>query len=299
MGRTDYGLPGLGAGQEAPGTPVKSQPVQALQSSNLYQEWRDQVIRDDNDFIVAIAASSQTTISGTGKTTLAIQLAQQFDNSDTGFDAEKKASLDSEHIAEDLYPDLPQQSAIVFDEAQGTLGSEGVDSRKAMANAVIRMARAAATFRYKQHSLVIVAQSTQWLDSRMMDLIDRLVLIQEKKPDDEYARAIVFDHYRDDLPSNSSASEYTPAIEDIYWEPSPANHGDAFQTAYEELHELKERTAEKNNTEDDGVSLDLNDPQREKLARLLVEEYGWSQRKAAEFEMVDRSQPWVSQEALR
>jgi hypothetical protein len=264
--------------------------------SELYQTWRDRVVKDDNDFIVAIAASSRTPLSGTGKTTLGIQMAQQFDQSADGFDAERKASLDSEHIAENMYADLPQRSAIIFDEAQGTLGSEGVDSRKAMANAVVRMSRAAATFRYKQHALIIIAQSTQWLDSRMMDLIDRLVLIQEKDAQSEYARAVTFDHYREDLPSNTTAQEYTPAIEDLYWEPEPNKRSDEFQQAYEKLHTLKEETAEndESGTSGDNDDAELSDANKRRLVIDLYRNQGLTQYEIADHDMINRDQSWVS-----
>jgi hypothetical protein len=275
---------------------VQKQPVQAMVRSELYQTWRERVVNDDNDYIVAIAASSRTPLSGTGKTTLGIQLAQLFDQSAQGFNATEKASLDSEHIADNLFTDLPHQSAIIFDEAQGTLGSDGVDSRKAMANAVVRMSRAAATFRYKQHTLIIIAQSTQWLDSRMMDLIDRLVLIQEKDAKSKYARAVTFDHYRDDLPSNTTADEYTPAIEDLYWEPEPNKRSDAFKRAYQKLHTLKEETAENDKSATSGGNDDaeMSDANKRRLVVDLYRNQGLTQYEIADHDMINKTQPWVS-----
>jgi len=202
--------------------------------SGLYRLWERRVKKSDNDLIIAIAASSRSPISGTGKTTLAIRLARQFDATDGGFDGEQKASLDSEVVAEELIPELERKSSIIFDEAQGTLASDGVDSRRGMANAVVRMARAAAQYRKRQHTLLIVAQSTDWIDSRMMDLIDRLVLIQERG----YAK--VYDHYRDDLPSASASNEYTPVKERIQWRSLPSDDPD-----YEALDNLKEQANDK------------------------------------------------------
>jgi hypothetical protein len=150
------------------------------------------------------------------------------------------------------------------------------------------MSRAAAQYRKRQHTLLIVAQTTSWLDSRMMDLIDRLVLIQQKNPRDEYARAVTFDHYRDDLPSNTSASEYTPAIEDIYWQPLPESH-----EQYRKLDELKE-AADGQADESEDNPRELPDKQRKELARSLYQEYNLSQTQVAQHPMVDRSQQWVS-----
>jgi hypothetical protein len=263
--------------------------IDAFERSELYNKWQERVVHDDNDFIIAIAASSRTGLSGTGKTTLGVTLAEKLDRSPGGFDAAEQASLDSTEVANDLIPELPQQSAIIFDEAQGTLDSDGVDARRGMASAVIDMARAAAQFRKRQHTLIIIAQSTDWLDSRMMDLIDRLVLIQEKNPHEEYARAVTFDHYRDDLPSNTSAKQYTPAIENLYWEPVPMGSAN-----YQAMDRMKEEAGISDDTEG-GKDKELSDEQRKELARTLYEEYGLSQSDVAQHPMIDRSQGWVSQ----
>jgi len=215
-----------------------------FESSELYQLWERRVRKSDNDLIIAVAASSRSPISGTGKTTLAVRLARWLDATAQGFDGSKKASLSSEKVAEELIPDLEPKSAIIFDEAQGTLASDGVDSRRGMANAVVRMARSAAQFRKRQHTLIIVAQSTDWIDSRMMDLLDRLILIQER------GRAKVYDHYRDDLPSAKSTNEYTPAVEELTWQALPEDDPD-----YQALDELKEQA---NNKQSEDQTVDKN-----------------------------------------
>jgi len=181
---------------------TNASPHRDFSETNLHSTWERRVKKSDNDFIIGIAASSRTPISGTGKTTLAIRLARHFDDSADGFDASEKAALSSEAVSEDLIPELPQRSSIIFDEAQGTLSSDGVDSRRAMANAVVDMARSAAQFRKRQHTLLVVSQSSDWIDSRMMDLLDRLIIIQER------GRAVVYDHYRDDLPNSGQSREY-------------------------------------------------------------------------------------------
>jgi hypothetical protein len=243
MSKRELNLPGTDPGAMAvPRPPDAGAALGSMEDSELHGTWHDRVIKDDNDFIVAIAASSRTGLSGTGKTTLGVTLAEHFDRSPGGFDAETQASLDSEAVANELIPDLPQKSAIIFDEAQGTLSSDGVDSRRGMASAVVDMARAAAQFRKRQHTLIIIAQSTDWIDTRMMDLIDRLILIQEKNPREEFARAVTFDHYRDDLPSNTTAKQYTPAIEDIYWEPVPMDSDN-----YGAMDQMKEAAGGKSN----------------------------------------------------
>jgi len=237
-------LPGLDERRVTAPEPEKRDTVGCATKSELYALWRRRVVEDDNDFIIAVAPSSQTAISGTGKTTLAIQLARLFDNSEEGFDAERQASLDAAEVANELIPNTPTGTSIIFDEAQGTLDGDGVDSRRGMSSSVIDMARSAAQYRKQQHTLIIVAQSTDWIDGRMMDLIDRLLLIQEKNVREGWARAVSFDHYRNDLPGGWSG-ERTPAIEDIYWEPLPEDDPD-----YLHLDKLKDEADGTADTDD-------------------------------------------------
>jgi hypothetical protein len=147
-----------------------------------------------------------------------------------------------------------------------------------MANAVVRMARAAAQFRKRQHTLIIVAQSTDWIDSRMMDLLDRLILIQQRG----YAR--VYDHYRDDLPSSSSSNEYTPVIERLHWRQLPDDDED-----YQALDELKEQA---NDGDEEEQDTGLTKQQQIELAQSLRDE-GWTLREIAEHDMIEYGYTWV------
>lgn len=274
--------------ERAKSDPVLDQQASAkpFEQSELLATQRDR-IREDNDMIVCISPSSKTEGSGTGKTTMGIRACRWFDMKDSAWDAEKQASLDSTVVAEKLYPDLPAGSAILFDEAQGTLDSDGVDARRAMSDAVVRMARSAAQHRTKHHTLVMVTQSTQWLDSRMMDIIDRLVLIQERDFEREWARAVTFDYYYDDL--GSSKNEYTPSIEDIYWRPLSTDDPD-----YQHIEKLKLDHDEEQDINDDEAD---DEPefvqQRVDVANELYHERGFEQSEIAD--ILDRTQSWVSQ----
>lgn len=269
----------------------ESDEILGFEDLDLYETWEDRMA-SGNDYIVAIAASSRTEMSGTGKTTLATQLCRTFDDSETGFDATEKATLSSDEVTNQLYPNAEPRSAILFDEAQGTANSDGVDNRRAMADEVMKMSRAAATHRWKQITLVIVSQSTRWIDSRMLDILDRLILIQEKNHDEGWARAVIFDHYFRDLPS-SGKGERTPAIEDIYWYPLPEDDPD-----YKELHEMKARAGDPTNgsdgddedNEDDGG---LGKPQQVELARYLYEGEDKGFAEIARTPLIEYSREWV------
>jgi len=276
--------------ERAKSDPVLDQQASAkpFQKSELLATQRDR-IREDNDMIVCISPSSKTEGSGTGKTTLGIRACRWFDMSETRWNAEKQASLDSTVVAEKLYPDLPAGSAILFDEAQGTLDSDGVDARRAMSDAVVRMARSAAQHRTKHHTLVMVTQSTQWLDSRMMDIIDRLVLIQERDFEREWARAVTFDYYYDDL--GGSKNEYTPSIEDVYWRPLSTDDPDYQHIEALKLDHDEERNVD-NANDSDASEGGMSHQKRVEIAKRLHKEEGWSQQATAE--IIDRDQSWIS-----
>jgi len=272
-------------------TPVYDKQASMLNFNelNLSSTWGDR-LSSGNDMIVALAASSKTEMSGTGKTTLGIQLCRKFDASPSPFDASEQATLSSEDVANELYPNLPERSAILFDEAQGTAQSDGIDNRRAMADAVVKMSRAAATYRYKQHPLIIIAQSTRWIDSRMMDIIDRLVLIQETDQDRGYGRAIVFDHYFDDL--SDDKQEYTPAIEDIFWRPLPDDDPD-----YKALHEKKEAAGDpsSNNSDNGREKISKTEEQQIQDAQLFHDEFGVAWRKVGDYPGMEKSGEWYRQ----
>jgi hypothetical protein len=266
-----------------PGDIKNAAPHREFNDTDLKATWKRRVLKSDNDFIIGIAASSRTPISGTGKTTLAVRLARHFDASDGGFDAQKKAALSSEAVSEDLIPKLPARSSIIFDEAQGTLSSDGVDSRRAMANAVVDMARSAAQFRKRQHTLLVVSQSSDWIDSRMMDLLDRLIIIQER------GRAVVYDHYRDDLPNSGESREYTPAKEEISWKALPDDDPD-----YQALDRMKEEAGGQGGAGDGEEDISLTKAQQKVLAQSLRDE-GWTLVRIADHPQIDFERSWVSE----
>jgi hypothetical protein len=281
----EQNLPTVDRFAPAPDEPDIDNSLTDFSATDLHRTWRDRVIHDNNDFIVGIAASSQTPISGTGKTTLAVKLAEHFDQTDRGFVARDKAALDAGTVANDLIPDLEPRSAVVFDEAQGTLGDDGVDSRRGMASSVINMARAAAQYRKRQHTLLLVTQSTDWIDSRMMELLDRLILIQEKNARKGFARAIVFDQYKRDLPGGNQTTR-TPAIEEVRWGPC-----DRDSRNYAELDRMKEQATDSSQGEEEDNSLTKD--QQAELAQSLRDE-GWTLRQVAEHRLIEYSYSWVN-----
>jgi len=215
-----------------------------FQESWLGRLHRRRVVENDNDLLVAVSASSKSAVSGVGKTTLGIKLCRNFDVTEGGWNGEK-ATLDSGEFTEELLKneeDVPNKSAVLFDEIQGTLSSDGADSRRGMAQSVMDISKGMATLRYRQVSTVIITQSPDWIDKRIRNLLDALILVQEP------GRAEVFDIYKNDLSTGSK--EYTEHKQTIYWDPLPDGDLD-----YQKLHELKAESADDDEEEADNNSL--------------------------------------------
>lgn len=222
-----------------PEDPGYTQPKQDFKEGKLYQKYKRRVLDSDNDFIVVIAAASKSGVSGVGKTTLGVGLARYFDASTTGFSAEVKSTLDPGKFSKGLLTDeedVPNRSSIIFDEAQGTLSSSGADARRSMAQGVMDVTTALSTLRFRQNTAIIITQSTKWIDKRIDDLLDALVLIQDRDPNSGTVRAEVFETYYNDL--SMSSKRYTEHMDTLTWEALSKDDPD-----YQHLHQLKEDSA--------------------------------------------------------
>lgn len=254
----------------------------------LYDLYRRRVLDSDNDLVVVIAAASKSAVSGVGKTTMAVSLARYFDNSDDGFNAEEKTTLDPKTFAHNLLTDeeaVPDQSAVVFDEAQGTLSSRGADARRSMADSVMDVTTAISTLRFRQVSCIIVSQSTKWIDKRIDDVLDALILIQDW--DGEEARAEVFSTYYNDL--ETSPTRYTEHVDTITWPALPEDDPD-----YSYLHELKEKSALQQGSEDEDEDQSLPKEYQIRIAQDYRDK-GMTIKEIAGSALIDYKKSWVSE----
>lgn len=254
----------------------------AWEQSQLYELYNKRILSGNpDDLVVVIAPSSKTGVSGVGKTTFGLQLAKRMDQSTGGFNAEEKATLSSQELAHSIYPDMESKSAAIFDEAQGTMQSSGMDSRRGMAQDNIDALRAVVLNRNNNCALIIITQSTRWIDSRMMETIDALLLIQRK------GMAKHYQYYRDDLNFQGS-SEYTPSIEKLHWQPLPSDDED-----YQALEQMKEKAKERGGGEDSEPS-NPDEIKRQKKIEIAqnMREDGMTIAKIAE--VVDMSEGWVT-----
>lgn len=188
-----------------------------IYESKLYHDWYTKVGEGyPNDFIIAISANPATTgVSGTGKTTLGSVLAKHhFDHSEAGFDANVSYTLDPSTFAYDAYDATGEFGTIIYDEAQGTAASSGMNSKKWMKNEVIDAVNAIATRRSERKTVIIISQSIQRVVKDLYDLIDAWLLIH-----DEVDHVATYYKVHPNVFDFKSQTVKTPGVENITWQP--------------------------------------------------------------------------------
>lgn len=265
-------------------------PQRDFTDGDLYQKYERAVRKSDNDFIVVIAASSKSGISGVGKTTLGVTAARYFDASPGGFNAEDKSTLNPDTFSKNLLTDperVPNKSAIIFDEAQGTLSSQGADARRSMAQSVMDVTTALSTMRFRQNTAIIISQSTKWIDKRIDDIMDALILIQDTDPVNNTVRAEVFKTYYNDLSLNPT--RYTEHMDTINWPELPKDDPD-----YQYLHERKEKSAMRQLEEEKEEEEDQTLP-KEKQIEIAQElrDNGLTTKEVSQSGLIEFGQSWV------
>jgi hypothetical protein len=109
---------------------------------------------------------------GSGKTTLALRLAQAADRTDEGVTREK-ASLNAEELT-DAYTSKPKGSALVFDEAEA-----GISNRRAMSGVNEAMRTIVGMGRVEQKYLFLTTPGVHQIDSDIRAMADIWILVRE------------------------------------------------------------------------------------------------------------------------
>lgn len=119
--------------------------------------------------------TSKDSMTGTGKTTLAFWLADQWQQMLRGqqWSAETHATLDIYEYL-DLYRDLPEGSVLLLDEA------EELDSRRSMATKNVEFSHYWMKMRVRQVMTILTLPSTTALDSRLEELADVWIEVQRR-----------------------------------------------------------------------------------------------------------------------
>lgn len=212
-----------------PGSPSK------LLQSDLYKDWFWRAgSGDPNDYILAISANPRWTgVSGTGKTTLGLRLADDyFDTTENGFDAKRKATLDPAVLADEIYPQTEEGSAIIYDEAQGTRQSTGLNSKRHNKTEVLEAVNTIATYRDERKTLIVITQNIKALVNEMYDFIDAWLMINNEVNH-------VATHYKvhPNVFNFETQKTETPGVEDIRWQPYPKSDPN-----YRHLKRLKDES---------------------------------------------------------
>lgn len=251
--------------------------------TELYRDWYNAVVRPPrNDFVMLVTASSRSPVSGTGKSTLLTNLARRTDLSETGYSAEEKATVDVRELAYEPAPNSPTRSALVADEIQGLVGSEGFDRRRAMKESVIDGINSILANRNKSYTIILGAQRLPYLDSRIPPIVDAWLLIRKAPgqaggPVGTYHRIHTADY------EIKSPQIRTPGIEDFTWEPVPHDDPD-----YATLEELKEERKTKQPSDGGEETKSPKQLRNERIQTLY--ENGVTQPKIAESFDLDQSQ---------
>lgn len=251
--------------------PIKHNPRpqtrrQGIEESQLYEDWENRVkLGNPNDYIIVISANPKSTgVSGTGKTTFALRLAKTyFDISDSGYDAEAKATLDPSKIL-NMYNQSEPGSAIIYDEAQGTPSSTGLNAKRTMKDESINAINTIATKRKERVALIVVTQNIKTLVTDLYDFVDAWLLIQ----DDVHHYAT---HYEvnPDVFDFETRKTQTPGVEHLTWDPFSRGDSD-----YKYLTKLKDEATDMGGGETEEQDPDLPLEIQAKMARVYNEQQG-------------------------
>jgi len=128
---------------------------------------REKRHRDGRDFKVVITSRDSTT--GTGKTTLAIWLAMNWQD-------DWSADQGTLHVNEflDIYTEQEPGNVLLMDEA------EQVDSRRAMSNKNVNFAEKWMMMRYSQVDSILTLPTATALDNRLRELSDIWINVIER-----------------------------------------------------------------------------------------------------------------------
>lgn len=212
--------------------------------NKLFRDWYESIhLGVPNDYVLAISASGRSSMSGTGKTTAGVTHAKHFDSSNTGFDGEEKSTLSVSEFADKL-PEIPNYSAVLYDEAQGIGEETGLDRRRSMKAETLQAINNILANRDKSLTVIIVAQHLPSLDKRLPGMLDGWLLIKQGADEPDGPKAIYHDVYLEDYDFESPDVK-TPKKDTITWQSLPDGDPD-----YAALEEKKQ--AAKTSTDDDG-----------------------------------------------
>lgn len=245
---------------------AESPPV-PWKDTELYRKWRNRTHGNPvNDFLIVVTASSKTSGSGSGKTTVATKLAELCDQTDEGFDADERGTVDAGDLAYNVMPETPFGAAVMMDEGQGTPGSKSVNARRGMTTEALDAINSVLAARDQAPTVVMVGQQLKMLDSLFYHMIDAWLLIV-RDPSQEGGPVVVHHELATDDYDLNNRKIKTPAIEDLTWDPLPEDN-ENYTIMQEKKHAAKYHSSE----DEEGTPVDeLPKPIRDEKIKDLYE----------------------------
>ena len=147
----------------------EQQPASLPEDCPLGKLYRKRVAQNRD---LTVIVSDWNLERGSGKTTLALRLAQAADRTDEGVTREK-ASLSAEELTE-AYTSKPKGSSLVFDEAEA-----GISNRRAMSGVNEAMRKIVGMGRVEQKYLFLTTPGVHQIDSDIRAMADVWVMVRE------------------------------------------------------------------------------------------------------------------------
>lgn len=245
--------------------------IQRFEQTDLYKTNEKLTVTSNNDHLVVVSAGSRTPVSGTGKTTLATTIGKGLDTSESGFNAEEKATYTLSEFGYGMISSVEQGSAIILDEGQGTQSGTGLNARRSMKTETIDTINGMLNNRDKNLTIIIVFQDMTMADKNLQNSIDNWVLIKKGIEERNGPMATNHEAYKNDYEWGNTRMK-TPALEDLTWDALPADDED-----YATMEEMKQesKTKSQTNGEDEEEEIetlaDLPKHTRDEMIRLAAD----------------------------
>lgn len=226
----------------------------------LYERRR----RDGRTLLAIIIARDAAT--GTGKTTLACQLAKDWDTH--GWTADR-ATLDPGTYA-DKYTDenTPKKSVLILDEAE-----QAADNRRSMSGQNVKLSHLWATMRFREIYSIVTLPSASMLDKRLKELADVKIVVHNR------GTAVAYKTKIDDHDGSYRAKRLCR----LRWE--PMDDDPEYQKLTQKKAERMENYAETFAYGDDDDDQPDPDQARRDYRRQVIERMssgGWTQQEIAD-----------------
>jgi hypothetical protein len=232
--------------------------VHTWEDTYLYRDWERSVVEGDNDYFIVVTASSFTSVSGSGKTTVQTCLGKSLDrdpNRDDGdpWGAQRKGTLDASEFAYDIVPNAPPKSALLFGEAQGLPGTDSLNSKRSMNQEAMDAISNILGNRDDQYTIILGAQLLSMLNKDLIPMIDAWLLIKKGPRHPNGPEVLHHKVYTNDY-DLSETEPKTPIVEALTWPKIP--HDDPDYQAMEQ----KKQEAKRKKTQEAVEEEDIKEP---------------------------------------